>query len=153
MLSFNGQAQDEFIFWGRHKMVDKGKMKGHKKLTLAGMVISSILINGGFFPIINFNPNNPVDLGIMLRLAIIAVAISSHIGLGTLQAAILSKWPATFIGLLNVFLVLCGLICRYLLEFGEVSNTYSFTILNVSFQVITLAFMSTVACLSERRKG
>ena len=133
-------------------IVDRGKIKNHKKPIIIGVFIFSILVNGGFFPIVNFNPDNPVDLGITLRLIIIVMAFTFHKSIGSLEAIILSEWSATFIGIFNAVIVLCGLICRYLLEFGEVSNTYNFTILNVSFQAIALAVVSTVTCVLERKK-
>ena len=88
-----------------------------------------------------------------LRLIIIVMAFTFHNSIGSLEAIILSEWSATFIGIFNVVIVLCGLVCRYLLEFGEVSNTYNFTIFNVSFQAIALAIVSTVVCVLERKKN
>lgn len=132
-------------------MVNKEKIKSNRKIIIVGMLFFSILVNGGFFPIINFNPENPVDLGFM-RLIIIAMAFTFHKSIGSLEAIILSDCSTVFISIFNVFLVACGLVCRYLLEFGEVSNTYNFTILNVLFQIMMLALVSTVVCLLERKK-
>lgn len=128
------------------------KIKNHKKSIIIGMLISSILINGGFFPIVNFNPDKPVNLGLPLHLMIIVMAFNFHKSIGSLEAIIFAEWSTTFIGVFNVAIVLCGLACRYLLEFGEVSNTYNFTISNVFFQVIVLAAISTIVCVLERNK-
>ena len=117
------------------------------------MIGGSILVNGGFFPIINFNPENPVNLEIMLRLVIVVMAFTFHKYIGSLESTIFSKWYEILLRIFNVFLVLSGLICRYLFEFGEKSNTYNFTMLNVCFQVIVLAFISTLTCLMERKKN
>lgn len=118
------------------------------------MIGDSILVNGGFFPIINFNPENPVNLKIMLRLVIVVMAFAFHKYIGSLETTIFSKWSAIPLSIFNIFLVLSGLICRYLLEFGEESNTYyNFTILNVCFQVTVLAFISMHTCLLERKKN
>lgn len=132
-------------------IVDDEKIKNHKKPIIIGVFIFSILVNGGFFPIVNFNPDNPVDLGIIMRLIIIIMAYTFHKSIGSLETIILPEWSTTFIGVFNAVLVLCGLIFRYLVEFGEVSNTYNFTILNVSFQMIALAAVSTVTCVLERK--
>lgn len=133
-------------------MVDGEIIKNHKKPIIIGVLIFSILVNGGFFPIVNFNLDNPVDLAITMRLIIIVMAYTFHKSIGSLEVIILSEWSTTFIGIFNTVLVLCGLNFRYLLEFGEVSNTYNFTILNVSFQVIALAAVSTVTCVLKRKK-
>ena len=37
-----------------------------------------LLVNCGFFPIVNFNPDNPVDLGIIMRVMIFTLAASAH---------------------------------------------------------------------------
>ncbi len=134
-------------------MENREKIKNHKKIILAGILGFSSLINGCFFPIINFNSENPAALGIMLHLMIIIMAFTLHKFIGSLEVVILSKWSVIFISIFNVFLVLCGLIFRYVLEFGEVSNTYNFTVLNVFFQVALLSFISTATCLLERKNN
>lgn len=133
--------------------MDREKIKRHKKIILTGMIGGSILVNGGFFPIIKFNPENPVNLEIMLRLVIVVMTFTFHKYIGSLESTIFSKWSAILLSIFNVFLVLSGLICRYLLEFGEESNTYNFSMLNVCFQVIVLAFISTLTCLMEQKKN
>lgn len=134
-------------------MVDREKIKKHKRLIIIGVFVSVILVNGGFFPIANFNPDNPVDLGITLRIIIIVMAFTFHKSIGSLEAVILSERSTKFIGIFNTVIVLFGLAFRYLLEFGEVSNTYNFTIFNVSFQAISLAVVSTVVFVLERKKN
>lgn len=128
------------------------KIKNNRKLIILGMFISSILVDGGFFPIVNFNPDNPVDLGITFRLVIIVMAFMFHKAIGSLEAVAFSEWSAIFIAIFNVAIASCGLVCRYLLELGEVSNTYNFTILNICFQVAVLAFLSTIVCVLEQKK-
>lgn len=133
--------------------VNREKAIEHKKGLIVGILIMAIFINGGFFPIINFNPNNPVDLGILMKLIVIVMAFSFHKYIGSLEAILCEKWSVMSVGIFNVSIALCGLGSRYLLEFGEVSNTYNFTIVNVLFQVITLATISTVVCVLGRRSG
>lgn len=132
-------------------MIDREKIKKYKKIMLGGMFAFSILVDGGFFPIINFNPENPVDFGIGFRLMILAMAFLFHKSIGSLEAVILPKWSVMSISIFNVLLVLCGLIFQYLLEFGEVSNTYNFTVWNVLFHVIVFAFISTAVWLLEQK--
>lgn len=133
-------------------MPDKEKLKRYQKMIIAGMFVFSILINGGFFPIVNFNPENPVDLGMTTQLMIIVMAIIFHKYIGSLEAVIFTERSAIFLYAFNVLLVLSGLFCRYLLEFGEISNTYNFTMGNVLFQVVVLAAVSTIVCFLERKK-
>lgn len=134
-------------------MVGVEKLKNHKRSSIIGVLIPTILVNGGFFPIINSNPENPVDLGVIMHLLIIVMPFAFHKTIGSLEAIILSDWSATFTGILNAVMVLCGLICRYLLEFGEISNTYNFTFINISFQTISLTMVSTVVYVLKQKEN
>lgn len=133
-------------------MIDREKLKSHRAGIIAGILCFTALVNAGCFPLVPLNPNYPAELGTGMRLIVIVTALVFHKAIGTLEAVILPKWPAMLIGGFNAAFVLCGLACRYLVEFGEVSNTYNFTIANVVFQVAVLSLISTLACLFERKK-
>ena len=61
------------------------------------------------------------------------------IGLGF--AGIYRACRERFVYLSALFLTIAGMICRYFLEYGEVSNTYNFTAVNIiSFLVLIPAF-------------
>lgn len=125
--------------------MDKLKMIKNRKPLLFCIVFLAIIVNLGFFPIINFNPENPVNLG-FFKLVIITMAVIFSVYLGTFEAFFFPKWSILRSFLLNVAISLCGLCCRYILEFGEISNTYNFTLANVLFQVM---FFSCIATLSN----
>lgn len=88
-----------------------------------------------------------------MRLMIIVMALEFHKEMGSLEAVTFSKWSMPFIAIFNISLALSGLGCRYLLEFGEVSNIYNFTVMNVAFQVIPLALVSTIVCALDKKKS
>lgn len=113
---------------------------------ILAMVVPLLLaVNCGFFPIVNFNPDNPVDLGITMRTLIFLSAFAAHWRFGGLEARVLPGRSLLFIGLFNTALVSGGLLARYLLEFGEVSNAYNFTLTNAAFHVLVLAAAATVS--------
>lgn len=115
-----------------------------------------LLVNCGFFPIVNFNPDNPVDLGLVMRVMIFTLAASAHWNFGRLEARVFPGWSPLFIGLFNAAVVCGGLLGRYLLEFGEVSNTYNFTPGNTVVHVLFLTAAATAAWRLEtlsRRSG
>lgn len=132
--------------------MDQEQIKRYRIPIIVGIFVFSILINGGFFPIVNFNPNNPVKRETIMLFIIIVMSCAFHKEVGSLEAVILSECPPVLIGVINVAIVLCALVCRYLLELGEVSNTYHFTAMNIAFQMIFLALISSVTCLLERKK-
>lgn len=47
--------------------------------------------------------------------------------------------------LLSVILTIAGLLCRYLLEYGEVSNTYNFTVGNVLTYICIMPAFAVLA--------
>ena len=48
---------------------------------------------------------------------------------------------------LNLLLVLLGMGARYLLEYGEVSNTYNFTLPNMLLHICVAVVLSTLSWL------
>lgn len=113
--------------------------------SMLAVVPLMLLVNCGFFPIINFNPDNPVDLEPFIRVMLFALAVKAHWDLGRLEARVFPERSWLCIGLFNAAVVCGGLLGRYLLEFGEVSNTYNFTPANAVFHVLLLASATTAA--------
>ena len=120
-------------------------MKKGLPRSMLAVVPLMLLVNCGFFPIINFNPDNPVDLGPLMRGILFAFAVKAHWDLGRLEARVFPERSRLFIGLFNAAVVCGGLLGRYLLEFGEASNTYNFTTANAAFHVLLLASATTAA--------
>lgn len=104
-----------------------------------------LLVNCGSFPIVNFNPDNPVDLGIVVKVMVFVSALEAHRNFGRLEARVFPERSLLFIGVFNAAVVWGGLLARYLLEFGEVSNTYNFTPANVVFHVLLLVSAATAS--------
>ena len=101
--------------------MDKQKLIKKQKPLLFCIIFLAIIVNLGFFPIINFNPENPVNLG-LFKLVIILMAGSACVYIGTFEAIFFPKWSILSIFSLNTAMSLCGLCGRYALEFGEVST-------------------------------
>lgn len=114
-------------------------------------VIMVCICGAGFFPIINFNPNNPVQFDIPIKLMILILSIGSCIELGDLETRLYSRWKILKICMLNLGMAGLGLIFRYLLEFGEVSNTYNFTGANMLFQLAFITLLPTMTMALKRK--
>lgn len=106
--------------------------------SMLAVVPLMLLVNCGFFPVVNFNPGNPVDLGPFIRVMVFALAVKAHWDFGRLEARVFPERSWLFIGLFNAAVICGGLLGRYLLEFGEESNTYNFTPANAAFHVLLL---------------
>lgn len=71
--------------------MDKQKLIKKQKPLLFCIIFLAIIVNLGFFPIINFNPENPVNLG-LFKLVIILMAGSACVYIGTFEAIFFPKW-------------------------------------------------------------
>ena len=71
----------------------------------------------------------------MLTAIKIYVVLGGALFSGGILAGLFPKKKLFFIILITSITVGLGLLCRYLLEFGEVSNTYNFTVPNTLLHV------------------
>ena len=102
-------------------------MKTKSRGFLVILLVIFVIIAGAAFPIYNWNKHYSYTLtGITLWLN-----IACYIELGVFERRLLPDCATVKIVLINFGIVLAGMGCRYLLEFGEVSNTYNFTLLNI----------------------
>ena len=116
-------------------------MKTKRKGFLVIFLIVFVIIAGAAFPFYNWNKQYSYTLtGITLWLN-----IACYIELGIFERRLLPDHAIVKIVLINFGIVLAGMGCRYLLEFGEVSNTYNFTLLNIVSHIIAALIISTVS--------
>lgn len=99
------------------------------------------LLGACSFPIFNLNHRWSATL----TCSIVFVGVSLYAELGTMEAAMLPQWYIWNILPLNLMLVLLGMGARYLLEYGEVSNTYNFTIPNMLLHIGVTVTLSTLS--------
>lgn len=110
------------------------------------LVALFIVIAGATFPFYNWNKHYSYTLtGITLW-----INIACYIELGVLERRLLPECAKVKIVLINFGIVLAGMGCRYLLEFGEVSNTYNFTLSNIVFHVIVTLIISTISYILSK---
>lgn len=71
------------------------------------------------------------------------LVISGYGIIGILFAALLDQGKEITVLMLTLFLTIIGLIFRYLLEFGEVSNTMNFLPINIVLYLFIIPIYST----------
>ena len=103
-----------------------------------GMVI---FFNCCGFPIYNLNKQWPVSITAEYLCLDVGAAIFSG---ALLAARFYPKRLWRMVPLLAA-LVCGGLACRYLLEFGEVSNTYNFTLPNIALHLTAFTGISSLS--------
>ena len=124
-------------------------VQSHKAVAY-GLVFGMVIFFNCFgFPVYNLNKEWPFSITSMYLYLDIEAAIFS----GALLAVLLSQRRIWQMVLLPAALVCGGLVCRYFLEFGEVSNTYNFTLPNIALHLAAFVGISSLSWLAAVRHG
>ena len=67
-----------------------------------------------------------------------------------MERPFVKNWKLHQVALLNLGMILLSMLFRYLLEFGEVSNTYNFTAPNIALHIVATLTISMVSYLTAR---
>lgn len=125
-------------------------MEHVKKATQSHMVRSCVLVFGLAvfmncfgFPFYNLNKEWPLSITLINALSTPAFAVFA----GGSLAALFPQKRLVLIVLLSSVLTCIGLICRFFLEFGEVSNTYNFTLPNIVLHMIVFIGVCSISWL------
>lgn len=120
----------------------------HKGLAAGFIFFCCILFGGCIFPVYNLTRlESNYSPWIHLYLA-----MTIFVFWGNIENAIFPKVSLLPIAALNFGLTAGGMLFRYLLEFGEVSNTYNFTAPNIALHMITTVTVSTLAWYWAKQK-
>ena len=98
------------------------------------------------FPLLNLTKETPIRLEVVNWLVIV-VSIMFYHSIGQSEAKLFTNSSAMFIILFNLIAAIVGMVSRFLLEFGEVSNTYNFTIPNIILHIVVAVVLSSVTWL------
>lgn len=127
-----------FFMFGRITMNDKGDFLRKHILLLKILLFGYIIFVGCFIFPLRSAPF-PFDYS----KAYILIATYGTMGLGL--AAIYGEKKEIFVYSVVLFLTILGMACRYTLEYGEVSNTYNFTIFNIVSYVVIVPLFTVIA--------
>ena len=123
-------------------------MQTHRRFAVGIIFVSFVALGAGTFPVYNLSRQWPM----FLTLSIILSGVMLYTLFGTAEAALLPKLKGWQTLLLNTALVLLSMVGRYLLEFGEVSNTYNFTTPNILLHIGVTVALSTLFWLWVKTK-
>lgn len=122
----------------------------HPKASAAITLVFYVLVGACCFPIYNLNREWPFSL----TCSILFITVSLYVTLGGAEVMLFHQCGIQHILPLNLLLVLLGMGARYLLEFGEVSNTYNFTIPNMLLHIGATVVLSTLSwCWYKSHQG
>ena len=107
------------------------------------ITILSIIVYGCIFPVLNFSPEKPEIPVTVVLLNVVAFYFISK-GMGAAIPNLFPQWSLLKIACYILTVSVAGLITRYLLELGETSNTYNFTVLNITFYLLIVVGLATL---------
>ena len=113
----------------------------HKKLVITLSFLFIVCLQCCTFPFYNFS--HSVSFTIEIVNFMVAMGICKCTG--ELEAEFFPDITWRQVRLLNLVLVILGMSARYLLEFGEVSNTYNFTYPNMLLHLVMMVICSSVS--------
>ena len=95
------------------------------------------------FPLLNLTKETPIRLEVVNWLVIV-VSIMFYHSIGQSEAKLFTNSSAMFIILFNLIAAIVGMVSQFLLEFGEVTNIYNFTIPNIILHIVVAVVLSSV---------
>lgn len=113
----------------------------HRKLSTIIILTFFIFIGCCTFPIYNLN----YELPIILVISNVIIAMMLYNLLGSFESGIFKRNSTMLVLFVNTLLVVSSMGCRYLMEYGEVSNTYNFTLPNIALHIVATVGMSVVS--------
>lgn len=121
----------------------------HKKTVCILGLIFVIFLECCVFPVGSITHTKWFTIGIINLIT--AVGICKCVG--EMEAALFPKASGLMISFLNLGITIMGMVLRYFLEYGEVSNTYNFTPKKIVIHMIIMILLSTVFWMQSKRSA
>ena len=119
-------------------------MKNMKRSSQILLCLLFLVISCCTFPIYNFTK----DFGKSIVTTNLILNVLCYYELGKFEKLMQKDWKIGKVLLVNMGVILLGMVMRFFLEFGEVSNTYNFTGPNIAIHITAALVISFVSYLT-----
>ena len=119
-------------------------MKNMKRSSQILLYLLFLVISCCTFPIYNFTK----DFGKSIVTTNLILNVLCYYELGKFEKLMQKDWKIGKVLLVNMGVILLGMVMRFFLEFGEVSNTYNFTGPNIAIHITAALVISFVSYLT-----
>ena len=119
-------------------------MKNMKRSSKILLCLLLLVISCCTFPIYNFTK----DFGKSIVTTNLILNVLCYYELGKYEKLMQKDWKIGKVLLVNMGVILLGMVMRFFLEFGEVSNTYNFTVPNIAIHITAALAISFVSYLT-----
>ena len=113
-------------------------LQSHRKMGITIFWIVAVFFGCFGFPFINITKVLS-DTEKQISIINLFTCLVAYAEVGLLSGYLFEKKKIGVVMLINAAHIIAGMICRYFLEFGEVSNTYNFTLPNIVFHIIVIS--------------
>ena len=120
-------------------------MKNMKRSSKILLCLLFLVISCCTFPIYNFTK----DFGKSIVTTNLILNVLCYYELGKYEKLMQKDWKIGKVLLVNMGVILLGMVMRFFLEFGEVSNTYNFTGPNIAIHITSAFVISFVSYLTS----
>ena len=126
-------------------------LQSHRKIGITLFWVVAIFFGCFCFPFVNLTKILS-DTQKQISIINLFLCLVAYAEVGLLSGYIFDKKKIGVVLLINVTHIIAGMICRYFLEFGEVSNTYNFTLPNIVFHIIIISCVCLCSYLHTKKK-
>ena len=123
-------------------------IRKHKKLFGVLGLVFIVCVECCVFPVGNLPLGGDMTIGLINLVT--AIGISKCIG--DIEALVFPKISGLWIFVINLGITILGMVARYFLEYGEVSNTYNFTLKNIVMHIVIMMLLSMMFWMQTKRK-
>lgn len=126
-------------------------LQSHRKIGIALFWGFAIFFGCFGFPFANITNvlSNVQEKISMINIFTLLVAYAE---VGLLSGYLFENKNIGVVMLINVAHIIAGMICRYFLEFGEVSNTYNFTLPNIVIHIVAISCVCLCSYLHIKKQ-
>ena len=126
-------------------------LQSHRKIGLTIFWVIAIFFGCFCFPFINFTKFLS-DTQKQISIINLFVCLLAYAEVGLLSGYLFDNKKTGVVLLINVAHIIAGMICRYFLEFGEVSNTYNFTLPNIAIHIVVISCICLCSYLHTKKQ-
>ena len=126
-------------------------LQSHRKIGITLFWVIAIFFGCFCFPFVNIT-NVLSDAQKQISTINLFTCLVAYAEVGLLSGYIFNKKKIGVVLLINAAHIIAGMICRYFLEFGEVSNTYNFTLPNIAIHIVAISCICICGYLHAKKQ-
>ena len=126
-------------------------LQSHRKIGITLFWVIAIFFGCFCFPFVNIT-NVLSDAQKQISIINLFTCLVAYAEVGLLSGYIFTKKKIGVVLLINATHIIAGMIGRYFLEFGEVSNTYNFTLPNIAIHIVAISCICICGYLHAKKQ-